>query len=89
MTTNDRKQAFNVSYELSYLDVKDIDLTVSGADENGMSLKEVFSFEVDKIRSSVSNYKSHKDLVKKEKQLEKDAHLSKVVTVDALLYLAY
>lgn len=50
----------------------------SGADDAGNELKEVFFFEVDKIKSTVSGYKSHKDLVKKERQLEKDIHLSKV-----------
>ena len=50
----------------------------AGADENDKDLTEVFLFEVDKIRSSVSTYKSYKDLVKKEKQLEKDLHTMKV-----------
>lgn len=43
-----------------------------------MTLKEIFTFEVEKIRTAVASYKSHKDLVKREKQLEKDLHMSKV-----------
>ena len=53
----------------------------TGADEEGQTLKEVFTFEVEKIRSTVANYKnqkSHKDLAKRERQLERDAHMSKV-----------
>ena len=49
-----------------------------GADDHGSAIKEVFTFEVEKLKTTLSSYKSHKDLVKRERQLEKDAHLSKV-----------
>lgn len=52
-------------------------LSVQWADESGGLLREVHSIEVDKIKSSVASYKSHKDLVRKEKQLEKDSFSSK------------
>jgi len=48
------------------------------ADEHGQSLREVHTIEVEKIKNTVASYKSHRDLVRKERQLEKDTHLSKV-----------
>jgi len=48
------------------------------ADEHGLSLREVHTIEVEKIKNTVASYKSHRDLVRKERQLEKDTHLSKV-----------
>lgn len=50
-----------------------------GDEVEGGALREVRTFEVERIRSSVVNYKNHKDLVKKEKQLEKDANAHKVL----------
>jgi hypothetical protein len=52
-------------------------LSVKWADENGGLLRDIQTIEVEKIKSSVANYKSHKDLVKRERQLEKDIHLTK------------
>lgn len=49
-------------------------MSVNWADETGGLLREVHLIEVDKIKSSVANYKSHKDLVKKERQLEKEIY---------------
>lgn len=51
--------------------------SIRWADEEGGNLREVQTIEVDRIKSSVANYKSHKDLVKREKQIEKETHLSK------------
>jgi hypothetical protein len=56
-------------------------LGVKWADEEGGLLREVQTIEVEKIKSSVATYKTHKDLVKKEKQLEKEVHLLKVTSV--------
>jgi hypothetical protein len=47
---------------------------------NAGPLRQVFSFEVEKIKNSVASYKNYKDLVKKEKQLEKDTIVHKVTT---------
>ncbi|MCL4419488.1 hypothetical protein M1146_05305 [Patescibacteria group bacterium] len=52
------------------------------ADVEGGLLREVQMIEVDKIKSKVSAYKSHKDLVRKERLEEKEIHLSK--TEDAM-----
>lgn len=65
-------------------------LGVKWADEEGGLLREVQTIEVEKIKSSVATYKTHKDLVKKEKQLEKEVHLLKVyhfVTLNLSLIL--
>lgn len=51
--------------------------TVQWADESGGLLREVHQIEVDRIKSTVASYKSHKDLVRKERQLEKETYLSK------------
>jgi ribosomal protein L17 len=51
--------------------------TIKWADDEGGLLREIHTIEVEKIKSTVANYKSHKDLVKKEKQLEKETHLMK------------
>jgi tetrahydromethanopterin S-methyltransferase subunit F len=51
---------------------------VQWADESGKTLREVMMFEVEKIKNTVKDYKSHRDLVKRERQLEKDLHQSKV-----------
>jgi hypothetical protein len=51
--------------------------SVKWADENGGLLRDIQTIEVEKIKSSVANYKSHKDLVKKERQFEKETHLLK------------
>ncbi len=56
-------------------------LSIKWADESGGLLREVHTIEVEKIKSSTANYKSHRDLVKKERQLEKETHLSKVQEV--------
>ena len=53
-------------------------INIRWADEHGLSLREVHTIEVEKIKNSIANYKSHRDLVKKERQLEKETHLSKV-----------
>ncbi len=53
-------------------------MLVLGSDNHNMPLRQVFLFEVEKLKVAVAAYKTHKDLVKKERQLEKDAHLSKV-----------
>eukprot|EP01038_Epipyxis_sp_PR26KG_P013376 gene13376-17936_t len=50
---------------------------VQWGDESGGSMREVYTIEVEKIKSSVANYKTHRDLVKKERQFEKETHLSK------------
>lgn len=52
-------------------------LTVMWADENGGTLRDVLTFEVERIKNTIKDYKSHRDLVRKERQLEKDLHLSK------------
>ena len=51
-------------------------VAVQWADEKGESLRDVCTFEVDKIRQSTSGYKNHKDLVRREKQFEKEMHVS-------------
>ena len=51
---------------------------IKWADEEGGLLREIYTIEVEKIKSSVANYKTHKDLVKKERQLEKETHLTQV-----------
>ena len=53
--------------------------SIRWADEMGETLREVQYIEVEKIKSSVASYKSHKDLVKRERQLEKETYLSKTV----------
>jgi hypothetical protein len=59
--------------------VKRPKLSVKWVDQcNAGSLRQVFTFEVEKIKNSVANYKTHKDLVKKEKQLEKDTISHKI-----------
>lgn len=57
-------------------------MAIRWADEEGGLLREVQMIEVDKIKSKVSAYKSHKDLVRKERLEEKEIHLSK--TEDAM-----
>jgi hypothetical protein len=59
---------------------KRMKLNVKWADENSTDkpFQEVFTFEVERIKSTIANYKSHKDLVKKERQLEKDLNVHKV-----------
>jgi hypothetical protein len=52
-------------------------MTVLWADENGGTLRDVMTFEVERIKNTIKDYKSHRDLVRKERQLEKDLHLSK------------
>ena len=52
-------------------------LNIKWADEEGGLLREIYTIEVEKIKSSVATYKTHKDLVKKERQLEKETHLTK------------
>jgi hypothetical protein len=52
-------------------------LSIQWADDKGGVLREVHTIEVEKIKSSTASYKSHRDLVKKERQLEKETHLSK------------
>jgi hypothetical protein len=54
-------------------------LAVKWADENGGTLKEVYTIEVEKIKNSIASYKNYKELVKKERQFEKETHLSKVL----------
>ena len=56
-------------------------LTVMWADENGGTLRDVMTFEVERIKNTIKDYKSHRDLVRKERQLEKDLHLSKTKEV--------
>ena len=51
-------------------------VAVQWADENGESLRDVCTFEVEKIRQSTSGYKNHKDLVRREKQFEKEMNVS-------------
>lgn len=51
--------------------------SIRWADDEGGSLREVQTIEVERIKSTVANYKSHKDLVKRERQFEKETHLSK------------
>ena len=53
-------------------------LSVQWADESGKTLREVMVFEVEKIKNSVKDYKSHRDLVRKERQLEKELHQSHI-----------
>ena len=57
--------------------VKRTRMTVQWADENGGILRDVMTFEVERIKNTIKDYKSHRDLVRKERQLEKDLHLSK------------
>jgi hypothetical protein len=56
-------------------------LTVLWADENGGTLRDVMTFEVERIKNTIKDYKSHRDLVRKERQLEKDLHLNKTKEV--------
>lgn len=56
-------------------------MTVLWADENGGTLRDVMTFEVERIKNTIKDYKSHRDLVRKERQLEKDLHLSKTKEV--------
>ena len=57
---------------------KRVKRSVKWADVDGNgSLKEEHVFEVERIKKTVTEYKCHRDLVKKEKQLEKDLHLRK------------
>jgi hypothetical protein len=58
--------------------VKKTKRSIKWADEHGNNLRDVKLIEVDKIRNTVASYKNHKDLVKKERLFEKEAHLSKV-----------
>lgn len=51
-------------------------LNISWADETGGLLREVRYIEVDKIKSSVANYKNHKELVKREKQMERETNFT-------------
>lgn len=51
-------------------------MSVKWADETGGLLRDVRLIEVEKIKSTVASYKSHKDLVKKEKQMEKETYFS-------------
>ena len=53
--------------------------------DGGGSLKEELIFEVERIKKTVNDYKSHRDLVRKEKQLEKDLHLRKGNEEEAML----
>ena len=57
-------------------------ISIRWADDEGGMLREIRTIEVEKIKSSVANYKTHKDLVKKEKQLEKD--IISMKTTDAM-----
>ena len=61
--------------------VKRPKMTVLWADENGGTLRDVMTFEVERIKNTIKDYKSHRDLVRKERQLEKDLHLSKTKEV--------
>ena len=56
-------------------------MSVQWADENGGTLRDVMTFEVERIKNTIKDYKSHRDLVRKERQLEKDLHLSKTKEV--------
>lgn len=49
------------------------------ADDSGGELREVRTFEVKNLKKSTASYKSHRDLVKKEKMLEKSSNISKIV----------
>lgn len=53
-------------------------LAIKWADEAGGSLREVQTFEVEKIKNKVASYKNHKELSKKERMLEKETHEHKV-----------
>lgn len=57
--------------------IKRARMSVQWADENGGTLRDVMTFEVERIKNTIKDYKSHRDLVRKERQLEKDLHLSK------------
>lgn len=56
---------------------KRVQRSIQWADDHGGALREVHTIEVERIKSSTASYKSHRDLVKKERQLEKEVHLSK------------
>lgn len=74
ITANDSEN----SSELSAATAKKVKRGIKWADEHGSNLRDVRLIEVEKIRNTVASYKNHKDLVKKERQFEKEAHLSKV-----------
>jgi hypothetical protein len=50
------------------------------ADDEGGVLREVLTYEVEKIKRNLDTYKSHKDLEKRERQSEKETHLSQTST---------
>jgi hypothetical protein len=58
---------------------KRVNMSVKWVDEaTAKPIREVYTFEVDRIKNSVASYKSHKDLVRKEKALEKDLNANMI-----------
>ena len=51
---------------------------VQWADESGGLLREIHTIEVDRIKRSTAHYSNTRELSKKERQFEKETHLSKV-----------
>eukprot|EP00596_Hydrurales_sp_CCMP1899_P005023 CAMPEP_0119055670 /NCGR_PEP_ID=MMETSP1177-20130426/75865_1 /TAXON_ID=2985 /ORGANISM="Ochromonas sp, Strain CCMP1899" /LENGTH=732 /DNA_ID=CAMNT_0007036267 /DNA_START=870 /DNA_END=3068 /DNA_ORIENTATION=+ len=56
-------------------------MSVMWLDEHGGSLRDTMTFEVEKIKNTLKDYKSHRDLVRRERQLEKDLYCSRVKEV--------
>lgn len=74
--------------------------SVRWVDETGGRLCETRTIEVEGIRRSIAHYRSHKDLVRREKQQEKSAHIAMVCnfciarlyiinTIDSRFYASY
>jgi len=51
---------------------------VQWADETGGLLREIHTIEVERIKRSTAHYSNTRELSKKERQFEKETHLSKV-----------